>query len=106
MPNHRRTHPVPVEGCYGCKAVSFGVLTDSGSKRVERKEQVLAADLPAYRRLRRDGLQPKGIDGAAELEKHVANGQWDIDLGRIVPLSEKSRVEEGYHMAQEMGLGV
>jgi len=27
MANHRNTHPDPVEGCFGCKALGIGVQT-------------------------------------------------------------------------------
>lgn len=29
------------------------------------------ADIPAYRRLRKDGVQPPRVDGSAEREKHA-----------------------------------
>lgn len=36
--------------------------------RTERKESAFAKDAAAYRRLRRDGLQPPHVDGSHRLE--------------------------------------
>jgi hypothetical protein len=40
-------------------------------------------DMPAYKRLRADGLQPKRIDGAAEVERR-AQESWQVETG-ILP---------------------
>jgi hypothetical protein len=40
-------------------------------------------DLPAYKRLRADGLQPKCIDGAANVERR-AQEKWQVETG-ILP---------------------
>jgi len=39
--------------------------------------------MPAYKRLRANGLQPKKIDGAAEVEKK-AKESWQVETG-ILP---------------------
>lgn len=39
-------------------------------------------DMPAYRRLRQDGLQPKQIDGSAELEKKAKHA-WQVETGIV-----------------------
>jgi hypothetical protein len=36
--------------------------------------------MPAYKRMRREGLQPKSIDGAAEVEKK-AEHKWQVETG-------------------------
>lgn len=68
-----RTHPVPVEGCYGCQLASIAF---SGEMMVTRSPEVVEAaarerrwekDIPAYKSLRRNGLQPKTSEGAHEL---------------------------------------
>jgi hypothetical protein len=41
-------------------------------------------DLPAYKRMRNRGLQPKGIDGSAELENNV-DDQLDIHMRDLTP---------------------
>lgn len=38
--------------------------------------------MPAYKRLRQDGLQPKSIDGAAEVEKK-AKESWQVETGLV-----------------------
>lgn len=72
---HRETHPdLDVEGCFGCRVagVAFGAnSTTSRGARVEEinnREKNWQKDMPAYKRLRANGLQPKSIDGAAILE--------------------------------------
>ena len=72
---HAETHPsLDVPGCFGCKVsgVAFG-----SNSTTTRGAQVAATnqtaknwdkDMPAYKRLRKNGLQPKNIDGAAALE--------------------------------------
>lgn len=70
--------------CFACKlrSVQFG-----GARSQERRESLhtsrefetaMAKDMPAYKRLRADGLQPQGITGAAIVEQsddhHVIEG--------------------------------
>ena len=50
------------------------------TNKVERNWQ---KDMPAYKRLRREGLQPKRIDGAAEVEKK-AEHKWQVETGMVV----------------------
>lgn len=101
--NHRQRHPNPVPGCFGCHALSVSFNQSPEAARIDRKEAALSADLAAYKRLRDDGLRPRGIDGCRELEGKVRD-QFEIDLGRYVPPSEQSRVEEGFGVCREMGL--
>jgi hypothetical protein len=72
---HQETHPnLDVEGCFGCKVagVSFGAnaSTTSGAKvaEINQRAKNWDKDMPAYKRLRQNGVQPKSIDGAAALE--------------------------------------
>lgn len=82
---HAETHPtLDVEGCFGCRiaGVSFGAnsSTSQGSKVAEivKTERGWNKDMDAYKRLRREGLQPKQIDGSSILEKH-ATQKWQIE---------------------------
>lgn len=108
---HRETHPVDVEGCYGCKLLGLQITPSAMPSRgqgavvagTNEKEKVLHQDRDAYKRLRMDGLHPRTVDGARDLERNV-NSQFDIDLGRIIPKEERSRVEEGMAMVREGGL--
>lgn len=73
---HAETHPtLDIDECFGCRIANVRMGTNSTTTRgtevrktndVERGWQ---KDMPAYKRLRREGLQPKRIDGAAEVEK-------------------------------------
>lgn len=73
---HWRTHPEPVDGCDRCRWASVAVAPSVFSSRsggaeaaaTNAREARWQKDMPAYRRLRRDGVQPKGIDGCAEVE--------------------------------------
>lgn len=40
-------------------------------------------DMPAYKRLRKDGVQPKSIDGAADIEKR-ATVKAEVESGQVV----------------------
>jgi len=45
------------------------------------KESLQAKDMAAYKRLRKEGLQPRGIDGSSHLEKH-AESKYEIKAGK------------------------
>ena len=73
---HRETHPdLNVEGCFGCRVAGVRMGTNTTTSRgakvaeVNQTERNWNKDMPAYKRLRANGLQPKRIDGAAEVEK-------------------------------------
>jgi hypothetical protein len=87
---HRETHPnLDVEGCFGCRVAGIRMATNSttsrGSKVAEHNttEQGWKKDMPAYKRLRANGLQPKRVDGAAEVERR-AQEPWQVETG-ILP---------------------
>lgn len=89
---HRETHPnLDVEGCFGCRVagVSFGAnSTTTRGARVESINKTAKnwdKDMPAYKRLRQNGLQPRTIDGAAEVEKR-ATEKWQVE-GTPPPVS-------------------
>jgi hypothetical protein len=50
--------------------------------RVNKTEKQWNVDMPAYKRLRKDGLQPKSIDGSAEMEKK-AKHEWQVETGIV-----------------------
>lgn len=77
---HQEKHPgLDVEGCFGCKVagVSFGAnsTTTRGARvaDINRTARSWDRDMPAYKRLRRDGLQPERIDGCADLEARASS---------------------------------
>ena len=87
---HRETHPdLNVEGCFGCRVAGVRMGTNTTTSRGARVAEVNTTernwnkDMPAYKRLRADGLQPKKIDGAANVEKRAQEG-WQVETG-ILP---------------------
>lgn len=86
---HAEVHPsLDVEGCFGCKVAGVRIGTNSTTTRGKRVAEINQTernwnkDMPAYKRLRADGLQPKRIDGAAEVEKK-AKEKWQVETGII-----------------------
>lgn len=86
---HRETHPnLDVEGCFGCRIshvrTGMNSTTTRGAKveSINQTERSWNVDMPAYKRLRADGLQPKSIDGAAEVEKK-AKESWQVESGIV-----------------------
>lgn len=86
---HREVHPnLDVEGCFGCKVagVRMGMNTTTTRGRrvaeIDKTERGWQKDMPAYKRLRQNGLQPKSIDGAAEIEKK-AKHEWQVETGIV-----------------------
>lgn len=82
---HQETHPnLDIEGCFGCRVagVSFGSnsTTTRGARvaEINARDRQWNKDMPAYRRLRRQGLQPRQIDGSSILENH-ATERWQIE---------------------------
>lgn len=57
--------------------------------------------MPAYKRLRKNGLQPKAIDGCAELESK-ATTQQEVEMGRIFSKEQMPSVMEGIERAKEI----
>jgi hypothetical protein len=55
-----------------------------------KRDAVLAADLDAYKRLRREGVQPSQINGCAALEK---GAQSHIEIERHTLMSNPIRRE-------------
>ena len=86
---HRETHPnLDVEGCFGCRVsgirMGMNTTTTRGQQvaAINQTEKNWNKDMPAYKRLRKDGLQPKSIDGAADLEKK-AKHEWQVETGIV-----------------------
>lgn len=84
---HQQTHPtLDVEGCFACRVsgVRMGMNTTTtrgqNVESINRTERNWQKDMPAYKRLRKEGLQPKSIDGAAEVEKK-AESRFQVETG-------------------------
>ena len=75
--------------CFPCKiqtvtlAPSAMVTRSPEAVRAKIADPQLEKDREAYRRLRRDGTQPKHVGGAEHFEKH-ANERFEIEMGQIV----------------------
>lgn len=92
MIKHQETHPMlDVPGCFGCKIASVSVPASvtptrraqaSHAKWVNETENRWHKDMPAYKRLVQDGLQPPRIDGCAELEAK-ATSKAQIEAGCV-----------------------
>lgn len=58
------------------------------SVAVRERDKKFAKDADAYRRLKKDGLQPRGVDNSAMAEAR-ANHRLDIELGRDAHPTER-----------------
>lgn len=73
-------------GCYSCRLLTVGVAASSMPTRHpqavgdEAREQRWNRDMPAYKRLRADGVQPQRIDGSADMEKR-ATDTFEVEMG-------------------------
>ncbi len=108
MRKHQERHPVLVEGCYACELLTKHLAPSAlGSKaaiELVNKDKQWDADMAAYRRLRKDGVQPRTIDGAAVIEK-TATEEMEVKMGRTFDSKSKAaRFQEGEDISREMGL--
>lgn len=103
-------HPEDCE-CWNCRvrSISFAPSAMPSRKggaeaaRINAADKKLEADRAAYKRLRHDGLQPRGINDSAHDEK-VVESQFDFDLGMVIPRDQRSRVEEGFEMTKGLSM--
>lgn len=64
----------------GVYIAASSMPTRSEAAKVEKETEKMHKDVAAYKRLRKDGVQPKSIKGAAELERR-AGSRWEIETG-------------------------
>jgi hypothetical protein len=64
----------------------------ASAREIQAREDRWDKDMPAYKRLRNSGLQPRGVDGSAELEAR-GTSRLEIEMGRIAP--DKDSLREG-----------
>jgi hypothetical protein len=81
-PHNVGLHP---EDCFGCKAASISMSpsampTRSNAGVINMDTKAMHADVAAYKRLRKDGTQPKSVKGAAALESRAVS-KWEIETG-------------------------
>mgnify|MGYP001602139945 CR=1 FL=1 len=71
-------------------SVAPSALTTQSSSHLKQslaREKEWEKDMPAYRELRRQGLQPQRIDGAADLARD-ATDSLEITQGELIPKNE------------------
>lgn len=76
------------EDCYGCKLQT--VRLSRGEHPISRKDRQWDRDLEAYSRLRRNGLQPPGIDGSANLERQ-GHEPAEIETGQLMTAKQRKQ---------------
>lgn len=81
-------------GCCATQAEHYRSISFSaGPTAPTLKERRWAKDHDAYRALRRQGIQPRCIDGSHRMAQ-VASSQTEIELGRTMPKAERQIFEE------------
>jgi hypothetical protein len=108
IPNKANDSYTKIYKCKNCKAdlpidtdefsidkvrsIGFGSGTlptrHAASNAVEEREKRWAKDMPAYKALRAQGLQPPRIDGSAKLMAH-AETRFEVESGQILPGQSK-----------------
>lgn len=79
----------PIHKTYGSVLIApSGMPTRSEAARVEKETAVMHKDVAAYKRMRKDGVQPKSIKGSAELESR-AGSRWEVETGMNIGGNEK-----------------
>jgi len=77
---HIAASATPTRGTHDGKEINW-----AGTKAKERAKE---KDMEAYKRLRSEGIQPKGIDGAAYVERH-AGSKWEVQSGTVLTGEKK-----------------
>ena len=72
---HIAASATPTRGTHNGKEINWSAT--------KAKEESKAEDMAAYKRLRSEGIQPKGIDGSAHIEKH-AGTKWEAQAGTVL----------------------
>ena len=91
--------------CFGCKlhSIQFSNVEPPTERIIEKR---MERDLPAYARLRAQGLQPRTTRDCAELETR-AHSQLEIEMGKLIdpPLLRKhgNEIAEGMAAAKDAG---
>jgi len=112
---HEQAHPRPVDGCFGCKALTLHVSPAAMAARTEtdreyrfqrRLEAENNTDRDAYARLRRNGLQPKSIAGSARLEAAAAT-PFEVASGQLFTgRRAQAQLGEALAMCTDAGVDV
>ena len=93
------------------KSIQFGSVpggTRAGRERadqINQTEKNWDRDMPAYQRLRRDGLQPPSIDGSAHLEAK-ANEATEVANGLLMEGDTGKRIQALHEEVSSKAVGV
>lgn len=83
-------HFPPCGNAYRCRVRSVQwAPADERSYEVRKRDRKFTADSAAYRRMRAEGLQPKGVNESATLER-VADHKMEVQLGRSISRRERN----------------
>ena len=96
------------DDCFRCRietvAIAPSATGSSDAQSVNAREAQWNADMPAYKRLRSQGLQPDKIDGCAQLEKR-ATSQFEVERGHLYKSPKEAKeMEAGLRRVRDMGL--
>ena len=70
--------------CFACRVGSVQFTSMSPrAEDVRKRDRKFEKDAAAYKRLRKEGLQPRGVDNSALLET-MADHRAQVDLGRPI----------------------
>jgi len=72
----------------------------------QSKESALGADMDAYKRMRKRGIQPKQIDGARKIEDSTGDN-FDVEYGRFYGMADsreqaRDRIRSGLNDAKDI----
>jgi len=90
------------------RVISVPALYGVGDRGRETREtdaanRTLSKDLPAYRRLRHQGMQPQGINGCDKLEA-TATSAMEVNSGGRIKGSE-TEIKAAMELARDIGHG-
>lgn len=93
----------PLRIGYGVNISATALETKGVEVRaVDEREDRWHADMPAYKRMRKQGMQPTQIDGAAAIENKVGD-QFDINYHHLYDQGvTRERVKEGAEQAEQI----
>lgn len=87
--------------------ISVRALPNKGAqaKYAMDREARFDKDAPAYKRLRREGLQPKSIERCARIEQG-AETRLEVEMGRRIPADRRSEALDVHQELNEKRPGV
>lgn len=92
-----------VRGCCPTQGEHYRsiIINPAGPGHGTLFERQLDKDRPAYKRMRDEGLQPKSLKGAAEIEKR-ATTRFEVESGRILPEPLAKRMDAAQAEAKQV----